>query len=296
MDNGSFYDSQSFLQNPLSFATHIDDGGQVYDRQTGFYNARYKYVFGVDGSAYCVEELYSSVPVFNGDHLTPLKNSAGGVHKKNKSSDPASVEAAKRRAIKKIKDYILANRFEWFITLTFDGGKIDRTSYADCISKFNTFCDNCVRRRAWAYVGVIEPHKRGGLHFHLLLQAQDVPVVHSGTYIHPSFGRPVKRVTLDRKGIDISACRDVYNLTNWKWGFTTAIQTYGDRMAIARYIGKYITKSSEKIGGRWYYSGGDLRSPIYRYDRVDFDSVKNASEFETDGGAFKIIYHDEVIK
>ncbi len=297
MEKVPFYESQLFLQNPLAFATHVDDGGRVYDRNSGFYNARYKFVEGSDGSLFCVEELFSSRPVFNGDHLTPLKKEWGGASKKRNVSDPVDIDTSKRRAIRKIKDYIMANRFDWFVTLTFDGGKIDRSSYSDCIAKFNTYFDNHVRRQGWSYVAVVEYHKiHRALHFHALVSATgDFQTVHSGTYIRPSGGRPVKRVTLDRQGIDVSECRDVYNLPSWKWGFSTAIQTYGDRLAVARYIGKYITKSSEKIGGRWYYSGGDLKSPVYRYDRVDFDSVKGASEFETDGGAFKILYHDNEV-
>ena len=41
------------------------------------------------------------------------------------------------------------------------------------------------------------------------------------------------------------------------------------------YAVKYITKQTEKIGGRWYYSGGDLRLADVYY--IDF-SYREAEE------------------
>ena len=50
-----------------------------------------------------------------------------------------------------------------------------------------------------------------------------------------------------------------------------------------------ITKGEKKVGGRWYYSGGDLLTPLYKYGRVDFDEVNDFDyDFECDGGKFKV--------
>ncbi|MBQ9737510.1 MAG: hypothetical protein IJV86_03820, partial [Clostridia bacterium] len=58
---------------------------------------------------------------------------------------------------------------------------------------------------------------------------------------------------------------------------------------VANYIVKYITKGTKKVGGRWYYSGGDLLKPLYQYAYVSFDEVTDYDyDFECDGGNFKI--------
>ena len=75
----------------------------------------------------------------------------------------------------------------------------------------------------------------------------------------------------------------MYNIDDWNLGFTTAIRLYGDRAAVAAYIGKYITKG-EKVGGRWYYSGGELQRPRYMYSRVDFESFEPDFSFECPNG------------
>lgn len=43
------------------------------------------------------------------------------------------------------------------------------------------------------------------------------------------------------------------------------------------YTCKYISKEQEKIGGRWYYSGGDLRKPDVILADVDYDSFCDAN-------------------
>ena len=37
------------------------------------------------------------------------------------------------------------------------------------------------------------------------------------------------------------------------------------------YVCKYITKAQEKIGGRWYYSGGELNRPRVEFLDLPFD-------------------------
>ena len=48
-------------------------------------------------------------------------------------------------------------------------------------------------------------------------------------------------------------------------GDSTAIKLYGDYAKAVSYVVKYIGKEQEKIGGRWYYSGGKLGRPTVTY-------------------------------
>ena len=54
----------------------------------------------------------------------------------------------------------------------------------------------------------------------------------------------------------------------------------GERAAAVGYCCKYIAKQQEKIGGRWYYSGGQLRRPQVSWSDVDFETLLRAEGAE----------------
>jgi hypothetical protein len=62
-------------------------------------------------------------------------------------------------------------------------------------------------------------------------------------------------------------------MPDWSLGYSTAIRLYGEPQAAVAYVAKYIGKTQRKIGGRWYYSGGDLRRPDIQLTDDDWDSV-----------------------
>lgn len=172
----------------------------------------------------------------------------------------ASLERAKRRARVAVRDLGLCNDFRYFVTLTLDQGKIDRYDPKEVVRHLNHWLDNNVRRRGLRYVLVPEHHKDGAIHFHGFFN-DALEAVDSG---HK-----------DKKG------HTVYNLPGWGWGFSTAIALYGERAAAVAYCCKYIAKAQEKIGGRWYYSGGDLRKPDVEWCDVDYASFSEGQETYT---------------
>lgn len=276
--------------------------GALMTTETAKYNCRAKLYPQADGSLKLVEEMACSRFIFNPDgveeHVDERKRERldyyyemevlQGQHKKHveyKRSPADNVARSKRRAKNKLYDLIGCNNFDYFVTLTLSPDKIDRKDYAAIIKKLNAYLDNRVRRNGLKYVGVPETHKDGSFHFHFL--CNDVlPLVHSGTYITPDGGRPVKAQTVAKRGFELSECKDVYNVKDWFLGFTTAIRTYGAPEAVAHYVGKYITKGDNKIGGRWYYSGGNLARPLFKYYRVSFNDFAGDYGFLCDGGAF----------
>lgn len=270
------------------------------------YNTRYKYITAPDGSLTLYEEMYCNRFIFNPHHVEEHARSAR-LHRQNWEcqlddmygyghkftpekgvSKNDNIERSKRRAKSHLLDYALCNNFACFVTLTLSAEKIDRTDYKAVISRLGTFLDNRVRRQGLVYVGVPELHKDGAIHFHLL--CNDVlNAVDSGTVIRPTGGKPVKQATAIRQGFSLEECRTVYNIPDWTLGFTTMVHTYGDVRAVANYIVKYITKGKEKVGGRWYYSGGKLLKPFYQYAYTSFDEVIDFDfDFDCDGGLFKI--------
>lgn len=165
----------------------------------------------------------------------------------------ANLDRARHRARTAVFDLAACNRFDLFITLTVDPARADRQSYAEIMRTLNAWLSNRVQRKGLKYVAVPEFHKDGkAIHFHAL--CNDVlEKVDSG---HRDKHR-----------------RKVYNLPEWPLGFTTAVKLTGEYLAVCRYICKYVTKADQKIGGRWYLSGGDLLRPSYLYADMPLDAV-----------------------
>lgn len=276
---------------------------KYYDKDHGFLltatqalsTARYRLIPYHDEWR-CSEIMVCDRPRFNGGGYGLIGDYHRSVHNDDDLSESDlndSVDRSRRRARKAIRDIMDCNDFEWFMTFTLDGEKIDRSDYAAFVKAVNRYMDNHVRRCGWSYLAVPEYHKDGSaLHLHACVKGDRFALIDSGTVVRPDGGKPVKRATARKQGYQDSELKTVYNVTDWRLGFSTAIHTYGDRVALARYIGKYITKSDEKIGGRWYYSGGQLARPLYLYDNILFDDFVGDIEFEHEFGAFKIKYYD----
>ena len=241
------------------------------------------------------ECMYSSKRIFNPDHAELSETSKTGYGLSTYEPDPVGdLLRSQRRAKGKVFDLIVCNEFDCFATLTLNGDLIDRRDYDVIMKKLNNYLDNRVRRKGLYYLGVPELHKRGGFHFHFLCNAAALNLIDSGTVSCAGHKRPIKVSTANRLHIPMQDRRIVYNVADWKIGFSTAIMTYGSPLAVGNYIGKYITKG-EKVGGRWYYSGGDLERPILRYDNIDFDDVTDYTyAFDVEGiGQYKILRYDD---
>ncbi len=202
------------------------------------------------------------------------------------------VERAKRRARSNVYDLALCNDFKYFVTLTLDGDKIDRYDPAEVTRHLSYWLDNHVRRHGLKYVLVPELHKDGAIHFHGFFN-DALSVVDSGTILPPGGGRPRRpRSPAQRAAWLELGGKVIYNLPRWGWGFSTAVELTGERRRAIAYVCKYITKGDHKIGGRWYYSGGDLRRPVVYLCNVDFDSfreVEDAAVFPVPGISAQII-------
>lgn len=205
------------------------------------------------------EVMIANKPVFkayDGDdsnrskrHKSKDENDDFDPEKGSPADSADSLQRSKRRARKAVFDYAMSNPdLDVFITLTLSPEQIDRTDYNAIVKKLNSWLDYRVRKHGLKYVLVAEYHKDGeAIHFHGLVNSTAVELVDSGKK--------------DKKG------HKVYNLPEWRLGFTTAIKVYGGktRGGVCKYICKYIGKSDSKVGGRWYYSGGDLQKPEYEY-------------------------------
>ena len=187
-----------------------------------------------------------------------------------KSPDPKGedLQRSMRRARAKVRRIALANEFKWFVTLTLDPEKVDSKDGAAVVKVLNAWCSNAVQRYGLRYILVPERHKKGGIHFHGFF-SDSLEAVDSGTMKPPGGGKPRKpRSAAQRADWLRNGGQVVYNLPRWTWGFTTAMELYGEYPAAVAYVCKYIGKEGEKPAGRWYYSGGDLREPEVTYAEI----------------------------
>lgn len=182
-------------------------------------------------------------------------------------------ERARRRARAAVSDLGRANQFKYFVTLTLDASKVDRYDPAITGAQLRRWLSHQVQRRGLAYVLVPEHHKDGAVHFHGLindaLEMQD-----SGTIKRGSGGKPQRpRSARERCGWIADGGQVVYNIPGWPYGFSTALELVGDYRKAVAYVCKYIGKESQKVGGRWYFSGGSLRRPEAAYCDTDYAAM-----------------------
>lgn len=152
-----------------------------------------------------------------------------------------------------IRDLILANDFDLFVTFTFDPDKIyNRYSYICCMSKITRWIHNQhLKSPDLIYLFVPEQHKDGAWHFHGLL----------GHY-----NGSMKKTSYKSHSGD-----EIYNITSYRGGFSTA--TYiSDKDKVATYIGKYITKDViKKFNQRRFFCSKGLNRPIKTINaKIDF--------------------------
>lgn len=180
-----------------------------------------------------------------------------------------------RRAKNAVFEIAAANEWDYMVTFTLDGSKVDRYDKKAVIKPFAKWLQNSTARKGLRYLIVAELHKDGAIHFHGLTNG-GLDLADSGTVKAPGKKKPIKRETARRYGLDPTSLKTVYNVENFKLGFSTAISLDGNREAVAKYMTKYITKDFAKIFGKSYFAGGEglrRKLPFTLHD-IKFDDFE----------------------
>lgn len=166
------------------------------------------------------------------------------------SNKSESMRVSRARCINKIYDIARSNMWEWFFTLTFNPEKVNSYDYTDTSKKLSLWLNN-MRKKCpdMIYVVVPELHKSGRWHFHGLFSNVDgLEFVESGK------------------------CTDkgqmIYNVGNYKLGFSTAIRCDGSPKVVS-YLCKYITKELCEVthGKKRYWASRNVNLP----EVIEFD-------------------------
>lgn len=180
------------------------------------------------------------------------------------------VDASLSRTRRVMREILMSNKWVYFVTLTFNQEEQDRLDDKAVMRQFKRFRD-LVRKKYsnMYYMAVPERHKKGGIHFHLLIggvTAEELKLVDSG---HK-----------DKKG------RVIYNCNVWKYGFSTVTEVEDTEKA-SSYILKYIGKElgiSEVCKKRYWASRNCVRPKKKFFDIVSDSVVKVMDIFD---GAFE---------
>lgn len=181
-----------------------------------------------------------------------------------------------KRAKDKIFEIASANKWEWMITLTLDKDKIDRYEPEEVQKHVCKWFDNQVQRKGLQYLVVPELHEDGAIHFHGLCN-DALDFVFAERYKIKGRKKPVGLATLRKYGYKPTDenVKEVFNINNFPYGFTTALKLDDNIMAVSLYMTKYITKDLNKIFGSFYMAGGKIKRtlPYQLYD-IDFSSLE----------------------
>ena len=158
--------------------------------------------------------------------------------KKEDTAPRDRTEELVRRHRNRVRDIALCNKFQYFITLTLDKDQIDRYDVNNFKKKLHTWLNDMVKRKGLKYVLIPEYHNDGALHCHALI---------NGVFEFVNSGKK------DKQG------RAIFNIPEWKYGFTTAVRLDNNIMRVANYVMKYITKGSEKIFGKYFWSSKNIQ-------------------------------------
>lgn len=178
------------------------------------------------------------------------------------TSDEAQEERTRRQLFairRRIKGYALSNIFLWFVTLTFNPEKVDSSDYETAKATLLKWCRRMRDRYGqFDYLMIPELHKSGAVHFHGLLG--DIPACFVEA-ANPKTGEPIIRHS-----------RQVYNLTDWEYGFSDCEGIENPERA-ASYITKYVTTAlltdKKMYNKKRYFNSQGLAKPVVAFDMSD---------------------------
>lgn len=136
-----------------------------------------------------------------------------------------SIQSSMNRSVQSVYGIARANKWDWFLTITFDPKKVDSSNYEEVTRITSQWLKNLKKRVCpnMKYLLVPELHSDGiKWHMHgLLADCSELQLVDSGI---------------------VNNGKIVYNLNNWKYGFST-VTAVEDTGRVSSYIVKYITKT-----------------------------------------------------
>lgn len=188
-----------------------------------------------------------------------------------------SLRASYIRTKNSIYDIARCNDWEWFMTFTFAPDKVkDRYDYAELSRVMAQWLNNVRKRKCpdMVYLVVPEQHKDGAWHFHGLF-------------------RNIQGLTLVDSGVQYDENRNIYNVHDFKLGFTTALHCDGDPR-ITSYLTKYITKElcAATPNMRRYWASKNVQRPTEEFCICEGDYLEKLQKLMVGSSHFKSVENE----
>lgn len=185
------------------------------------------------------------------------------------------------RSKRTILDYALNNNFNYFVTITFDETKINRSNFNACKTKILKAFDNFKQRYdpEFKYILVPELHKNGiAIHFHGLIFTTNTDFL--------------KRLYFSKVYYTIVYRHDFFFK---RFGANRLIPIINSSERVAFYITKYISKSNVRVFNTSYFVSKGLN----RSTTLISSNLKEFKDFIIDDvlqGSRPSYYNDFVVK
>ena len=192
----------------------------------------------------------------------------------------ASQNCSLRRTTILMNMLLNMNDFDWFVTLTFDKQKIDRTNAEQVFNCYKKYINNIKKQfSSFGYMTFPERHEDGNFHFHMLINGltpKQLGLVNSGK-VCCSWAVKKTEHGFEKIGycsrehfektkqfheLKETDGEPIYNITSFAYGYTTASRIVS-RERCNSYVKKYVEKalgSTEIFKKRFYYSS-NLKVP-----------------------------------
>ena len=160
-----------------------------------------------DGTA---KLIVASSPIFRAAGWEPTATQRSNAGERCGQPDERARTDSVRRSRQKVFDLAALNEWELFVTLTLDKERIDRYDPSAVAGRVKKWLDNGVQRHGWRYLLIPELHRDGAVHMHGLFSGG---------------------LRLVDSGHKTARGQTIYNLPQWRYGFTTAMEVYGRGLA-----------------------------------------------------------------
>ena len=198
-----------------------------------------------------------------------------------------SIQSSLGRTRRTVMEITRSYNWQWWVTLTFDPKKIDRTDFKQCSSRIRNWLANIRKRKCpdLVYLAVPELHHKNEKlygktwHFHLLMAN-------------------CEGLQIEKSGIYKKTGKAIYNIKDWNNGFSTAIQIEKKSNGrLSNYISKYITKDLIALskGCQRYYISKSLPKPKKTSLLIKPDQLEEAIKNIADSFGKEIVYINQKI-
>ena len=188
-----------------------------------------------------------------------------------------SLRVSYLRTVNSIYDIVRCNKWEWFFTFTFAPDKVEsRYDYEELSKVMSKWLNNVRARKCpdMVYCVVPEQHKDGAWHFHGLFSRCD-------------------GLTMTDSGHKDDKGRVIYNITDFKLGFTTATEV-GDSDKACSYLVKYITKElcAATPNMRRYWASKNVNRPVEEFCILEGDYMEKLQKLMVKSSHFKSVENE----